>query len=98
MSIKVEDLTFDEAIERLENILDKLNDTRNEESSSMSDKEIEEQLNEAELLKNHCKKLLDKEKEDIIKTAKENNIPLEDIGLDEKSLDLDLDMELDEEE
>jgi exonuclease VII small subunit len=97
MSIKIEGLTFDEAIDKLEKILENLGDSE-KNGFSMSNEEIEAQLEEAERLKNHCKKLLEKEREDIIRTAKENNIPLEEIGLDDDSMNLDFDDELKEEE
>ena len=60
-------------------------------------KHMEEKVKEAENLRNHCKELLKKEKEEIIKTAKENNIPLEEIGISEDDDDDDFD-DFDEDE
>jgi exonuclease VII small subunit len=97
MSIKVDDLTFDEAIDKLEKILESLSDSE-KNGFNMSNEEIEVRLEEAERLKNHCKKLLEKEREDIIRTAKENNIPLEEIGLDDDSMNLDFEDDSKEEE
>ncbi|MDR2760793.1 MAG: exodeoxyribonuclease VII small subunit [Rickettsiales bacterium] len=89
-----ENLTFDEAIERLEVILSKLE----KNGPSMSTEEVEKDLDEADRLKNHCKKLLEKEREEIIRTAKDNNIPLEEIGFSEDDMDIDLAGDDDEEE
>jgi exonuclease VII small subunit len=97
MAKNIEEMTFDEAIDELENILSELQDI-GKEDSALSTEEIDKKLDRAEQLKEHCKQLLEKEREDIIRTAKENNIPLEEIGLDENSLDIDFDEELSDEE
>ena len=73
----MENLTFDEAMSKLESILNELES----KGESLSTEEIEAKINEAEKLRDHCKELLKKEKEEIIRTARENNIPLEDIGI-----------------
>ena len=73
----MENLTFDEAMSKLESILNELES----KGESLSTEEIEAKISEAEKLRDHCKELLKKEKEEIIRTAKENNIPLEDIGI-----------------
>jgi exonuclease VII small subunit len=93
MAKNIEEMTFDEAIEELENILSVLQGASNETDGNMSSEEVEGQLERADQLKNYCKKLLEKEREDIIRTAKENNIPLDEIGLDEDALDIDFDFE-----
>jgi exonuclease VII small subunit len=85
----IEEMTFDEAIEELENILSVLQGVSNETDGNVSGDEVEAQLERADKLKDYCKKLLEKEREDIIRTAKENNIPLDEIGLDEDVLDID---------
>jgi exonuclease VII small subunit len=99
----IEGMSFDEAIDELENILSELQNSADGSGKALPNEEIEEKLARAEQLKNYCKKLLEREREDIIKTAKENNIPLEEIGLDEDALDIDFDIDdedddLDEEE
>lgn len=73
----MENLTFDESMGKLESILDELES----KSDSLTPEEIEAKITEAEKLRDHCKDLLKKEKEEIIKTARDNNIPLEDIGI-----------------
>lgn len=70
-----EGLTFDEAMEQLEKKIDKL-----EKDDGATNQELYE---EAVALKEYCAGLLKKEKEEIIKIAKENNIALSDIGLNE---------------
>lgn len=87
----MENLSFDEAASKLESILNELEG----DTSNLKPEEIEAKLAEAEKLRDYCKELLKKEKEDIIRTAKENNIPLEEIGITE---DDDFDDEEDEEE
>jgi exonuclease VII small subunit len=97
----IEGMSFDEAIDELENILSELQSSTEGNGKAISNEEAEEKLTRAEQLKDYCKKLLEREREDIIKTAKENNIPLEEIGLDEDVLDIDFDYDdddLDEEE
>lgn len=82
---------FDEAMNKMQAILDDLEAN----SDNMTPEEIESKLKEAENLKEICKKLLKEEKEDIIRTAKENNISLEELGLTEGDDDFD---DLEEEE
>ncbi len=72
--MKLEGLTFDEAMEQLENTIGKL-----EKDDDADNQELYE---EAIALKEYCSELLRREKEDIIKIAKENNIALSDIGLE----------------
>lgn len=78
MDIDIESMDFDTAIARLEKILDSL-----ENDADLSPEEQQQMYKEAEDLKNHCKKLLDKEKEEIFKIAKENNISLDELNLDD---------------
>ncbi|MDD2839650.1 MAG: exodeoxyribonuclease VII small subunit [Rickettsiales bacterium] len=73
--MKLDGLTFDEAMEQLESKIEKL-----EKDDAADNQELYE---EAIALKEYCAELLKKEKEDIIKIAKENNITLSDIGLNE---------------
>ena len=68
-------LSFDKAMEQLEAKITELEKPENEDNQKLFD--------EAMALKDYCAELLKKEKENIIKIAKENNIPLEEIGLDE---------------
>lgn len=73
--MEFKNLSFDEAMEQLEAKITELEKPENENNQKLFD--------EAMALKDYCAELLKKEKEDIIKIAKENNIPLEEIGLDE---------------
>lgn len=73
----MENLSFDEAMNKLESILDELESKGN----SLTTEEIESKIVEAEKLRDHCKELLKKEKEEIIKTARDNNISLDEIGI-----------------
>lgn len=88
-----ENLNFDTAMSKMEAILDDLEAN----SEKMSPEEVENKLKEAEALKEKCKELLRQEKEEIIKTAKENNISLEELGITEDD-DFDDDEDDDEEE
>ncbi len=74
-----ENLNFDTAMSKMEAILDDLEAN----SDKMDPEEVENKLKEAEALKEKCKELLRQEKEEIIKTAKENNISLEELGITE---------------
>ena len=74
----MENLDFDTAISRLENILDKLENDQN-----LSAEETQKLYEEAEQLKDHCKNLLSKEREEIVRVAKENNISLDELDLDQ---------------
>lgn len=73
--MEFENLSFDEAMDLLEKKIQELEKPENNNNQKLFD--------EATALKDYCGTLLKKEKEDIIKIAKENNIPLEEIGLDE---------------
>ena len=73
--MEFKNLSFDEAMDQLEAKITELEKPENENNQTLFD--------EAMALKDYCAELLKKEKEDIIKIAKENNIPLEEIGLDE---------------
>lgn len=76
-------MTFDQAMDKLEGILNNLETNR----ETMNPDEVEEQLNEAEELRNYCKELLKQEKEELIRTAKDNGISPEEIGLFEDDED-----------
>jgi hypothetical protein len=84
----MEQMSFDEASSKLEKILEELED---ESASRLKPEDLEAKIKEAEKLRVHCKNLLKKEKADIIKTAKENDISLEEIGLSEDDDDWDED-------
>lgn len=86
----MENLDFDTAIKKLETILDTL-----ENNENLTPEEQQKLYSEAEELKNHCRYLLDKEKEEIFRVAKENNISLDELDLDD---DEDLDDEEDDDE
>ena len=73
--MEFKNLSFDEAMDQLEAKITELEKPENENNQKLFD--------EAMALKDYCAELLKIEKEDIIKIAKENNIPLEEIGLDE---------------
>lgn len=73
--MEFKNLSFDEAMDQLEAKITELEKLENENDQKL--------FNEAIALKDYCAELLKKEKEDIIRIAKENNIPLEEIGLDE---------------
>lgn len=89
----MENMTFDDAIAKLEGILDKLENEHN-----LSFEEQQKLYQEAEELKNHCRALLDKEKEEIFRIAKENNISLDDLNLDEDYEDDDEDYDDDDDD
>ena len=78
----MENLDFDTAISKLENILERL-----ENDSELSTEETQALYEEAENLKNHCKSLLDKEKSEIVKIAEENGISLDELDFDEFDLE-----------
>lgn len=80
----MENLDFDTAINNLETILDRL-----ENDENLNAEEAQKLYEEAENLKNHCKSLLEKEKLEIIKIAKENDIPLSELDFDDSDLDED---------
>ena len=91
-------ISFDQAMHQLETILNKLSD----EADNLSSFEVEELIQQAENLRNICKSHLTSERSNIIKTAKDNNIPLRDIGIidedDEEEEEVDDDEEEEEEE
>ncbi|MDR3078903.1 MAG: hypothetical protein LBU15_02590 [Rickettsiales bacterium] len=76
----MDQMDFNEASSKLESILDEL---ESDDAANFTPEEIDKKLREAEALRDHCRKLLKREKADIIKTARENDIPLEEIGLTE---------------
>ncbi|MDR1499320.1 MAG: hypothetical protein LBS34_03465 [Rickettsiales bacterium] len=78
---EAKNLTFDDALSRLESLLDTIEEGAKD--GKISEAEIDSKIEEAEKLRDYCKDLLRKEKEDIIRVAKENNIPLEEIGISE---------------
>ncbi len=72
---EIKDLTFDEAMAQLEEKISLLEKEENADNQELYD--------EAVALKEYCADLLKKEKEEIKRIAKENNIPLSEIGLTE---------------
>lgn len=70
-------LSFDEAMNLLESKIALLEKEENTDNQKLYE--------EAITLKEYCAELLKKEKNDIIKIAKENNIPLSEIGLNEEN-------------
>ncbi|HSQ97351.1 MAG TPA: hypothetical protein VLL98_01385 [Rickettsiales bacterium] len=73
--MKLNNLTFEEAMKQLESKIEQL-----EKDDNVNNQQLFEEAME---LKDYCSELLKKEKEEIIKVAKENNIPLSEIGLEE---------------
>jgi exonuclease VII small subunit len=71
--MEIKDLSFEEAMEELESKIAQLEEEGNQNNQQL--------YNEAIVLKDHCATLLEKEKEEIKRVAKENDIPLSDIGL-----------------
>lgn len=78
---EIKDLTFDEAMAQLEEKIALLEKEENANNQELYD--------EAVALKEYCADLLKKEKEEIKRIAKENNIPLSEIGLTEDDEDED---------
>ncbi len=78
---EIKDLTFDEAMTQLEEKIALLEKEENANNQELYD--------EAVALKEYCADLLKKEKEEIKRIAKENNIPLSEIGLTEDDEDED---------
>lgn len=72
---KITGLTFEEAMAQLEEKIALLEKEENVDNQKLYD--------EAVALKEYCADLLKKEREEIKRIAKENNIPLSEIGLDE---------------
>ena len=87
-------MTFDQAMDKLEGILNNLEANR----ETMNPDEVEDQLSEAEELRDYCKELLKQEKEELIRTAKENGISLEEIGLSEDDDDEDSEYDYEDED
>lgn len=73
---KYDGISFDEAMKLLE---EKISLLEKDDESEKSIKTYEEAI----ALKNYCAKLLADEREEIERVAKENNIPLSEIGLTE---------------
>lgn len=90
----MEKMTFDQAMDKLEGILNNLEANR----ETMNPDEVEDQLSEAEELRDYCKELLKQEKEELIRTAKENGISLEEIGLSEDDDDEDSEYDYEDED
>lgn len=87
---KYEGLSFDEAMKLLEEKISYL-----ESDDQENEEELAKVYDEAVLLKNYCAKLLASERAEIKRIAKENNIPLSEIGLeDEDPMDEYMDSEL----
>lgn len=76
---EIKDLTFDEAMAQLEEKIALLEKEENSNNQKLYD--------EAVALKEYCADLLKKEKEEIKRIAKENNIPLSEIGLEDEEDD-----------
>ena len=72
---EIRNLTFDEAMAQLEEKIALLEKEENADNQELYD--------EAVALKDYCADLLKKEKEEIKRIARENNIPLSEIGLTE---------------
>jgi exonuclease VII small subunit len=75
LAAKTEQLTFDEAMSQLEEMVSLLEKEENMDNQPLYEKAV--------ITKEHCSFLLKKEKAEIIRVAKENNIPLADLGLTE---------------
>ncbi len=76
---KYEGLSFDEAMKLLEEKISYL-----EKDDQDDQVELAKVYDEAVLLKNYCAKLLSDERAEIKRIAKENNIPLSEIGLEDE--------------
>lgn len=80
---KYEGMSFEEAMKLLEEKIALL------EKEEESEEDLTDIYKEAVNLKNYCAQLLSNEREEIRKIAKENNIPLSEIGLEENDLSID---------
>lgn len=69
----IKNLSFDDAMTQLEEKIALLEKEENSDNQKLYE--------EAVALKEYCAELLKKEKEEIKKIARENNIPLSEIGL-----------------
>ena len=76
--MNIENMSFDEAISKLEKNLDLLEKNENIPNAN-------ELFEESLKLKNHCEKLLNEERANFEKVAKENGISLEELGLNEEN-------------
>lgn len=74
--VDISKLTFDEAMAKLEEKIKELES----DSSESSDKIYQEALE----LKEYCAKLLNEEREEIVKMAKQNGVELSDLGLEDE--------------
>jgi len=76
---EVKDLSFKEAFEKLQNVLQKLEtkDYNIEEMTKLYEKGLE--------LKKYCSNILNREKKKIKVIAEKNGVSLEEIGLEEMS-------------
>lgn len=80
---KYEGMSFEEAMKLLEEKIALL------EKEDETDKDLTDVYEEAVNLKNYCAQLLSNEREEIRRIAKENNIPLSEIGLEENDMSID---------
>lgn len=80
---KYEGMSFEEAMNLLEEKIALL------EKEEESDEDLTNIYEEAVNLKNYCAQLLSNEREEIRRIAKENNIPLSEIGLEEDDMSID---------
>lgn len=80
---KYEGMSFEEAMKLLEEKIALL------EKEEESEEDLTDIYKEAVNLKSYCAQLLSNEREEIRKIAKENNIPLSEIGLEENDLSID---------
>lgn len=78
---EIKELSFDEAMTQLEEKISLLEKEENTDNQTLYE--------EAVALKEHCAELLKKEKEEIKRIAKENNIPLSEIGMTDEDGDED---------
>ena len=88
---KYEGMSFDEAMKLFE---EKISLLEKDEDGQ----DVEKIYQEAVELRDYCAKLLSDEREEIKRIAKENNIPLSKIGLEENEDEDDDDEDEDEEE
>ena len=79
INLDVSSLTYEQAMCALEKIICLLMNPRHENNNDLYEK--------AESIKAHGKKLLAKERSEIIRIARANNIPLSQIGIEEYSDD-----------
>lgn len=80
---KYEGMSFEEAMKLLEEKIALL------EKEDETDEDLTDVYEEAVNLKNYCAQLLSNEREEIRRIAKENNIPLSEIGLEENDMSID---------